>query len=76
MNINFADRIKQLPPYLFEEIDKAKQKAMECYQFEKRAFPHPRSPKALEIYASNQVEALIETIQNSLRQSKSGEVLE
>ena len=32
--------------------------------------------KALEIYASNQVEALIETIQNSLRQSKSGEVLE
>ena len=28
MNIEYADRIKQLPPYLFEEIDKAKQKAL------------------------------------------------
>ena len=29
------------------EIDK-KIEAMECYQFEKRIFPHPRSPKALK----------------------------
>ena len=28
MNIEYADRIKQLPPYLFEEIDKAKKKAL------------------------------------------------
>jgi len=28
MNIDYADRLKQLPPYLFEEIDKAKQKAV------------------------------------------------
>jgi LL-diaminopimelate aminotransferase len=27
MKIEYADRLKQLPPYLFEEIDKAKQKA-------------------------------------------------
>lgn len=29
MNIDYADRIKQLPPYLFEEIDAAKQKALD-----------------------------------------------
>ncbi len=29
MNIDFADRLKKLPPYLFEEIDKAKNKAVE-----------------------------------------------
>lgn len=29
----------------------AKIKGMECYQFEKRAFPHPRSPEALKIQA-------------------------
>jgi LL-diaminopimelate aminotransferase len=28
MNIKYADRLKQLPPYLFEEIDKAKKKAV------------------------------------------------
>ena len=28
-----------------------KQKAMECYQYEKRDYPHPRSSKALEIIA-------------------------
>ncbi len=28
MNIDYADRIKQLPPYLFEEIDKAKRDAI------------------------------------------------
>lgn len=27
MNFDYADRLKKLPPYLFEEIDKAKQKA-------------------------------------------------
>jgi len=29
MTIDFADRLKKLPPYLFEEIDKAKNKAKE-----------------------------------------------
>lgn len=29
----------------------AKVKAMECYEFEKRPYPHPRSPEALEIVA-------------------------
>ncbi|MFH1305795.1 MAG: LL-diaminopimelate aminotransferase [Candidatus Omnitrophota bacterium] len=29
MTIDFADRLKKLPPYLFEEIDKAKQKAVD-----------------------------------------------
>ncbi len=29
----------------------AKIKGMECYLFEKRAFPHPRSPEALKIQA-------------------------
>ncbi|MFH1847297.1 MAG: LL-diaminopimelate aminotransferase [Candidatus Omnitrophota bacterium] len=28
MRIEYADRLKQLPPYLFEEIDKAKQKTL------------------------------------------------
>ncbi|MGB2601221.1 MAG: LL-diaminopimelate aminotransferase [Candidatus Omnitrophota bacterium] len=28
MKVDYANRIKQLPPYLFEEIDKAKQKAL------------------------------------------------
>ncbi|MFH1798954.1 MAG: LL-diaminopimelate aminotransferase [Candidatus Omnitrophota bacterium] len=28
MNVSYAQRLKQLPPYLFEEIDKAKQKAL------------------------------------------------
>lgn len=28
MNIDFAERLKKLPPYLFEEIDKAKNKAL------------------------------------------------
>jgi N-acetylglucosamine malate deacetylase 1 len=27
--------------------------AMECYQYEKRPFPHPRSPKALMVLAQN-----------------------
>jgi len=29
MKIEYADRLKKLPPYLFEEIDKAKKKAIE-----------------------------------------------
>lgn len=33
-----------------EGID-AKIKAMECYEFERRSFPHPRSPEALETLA-------------------------
>jgi LmbE family N-acetylglucosaminyl deacetylase len=40
-------------PNLFIEVSaknvKAKIKGMECYQYEKRNYPHPRSPKALEI---------------------------
>jgi len=46
---------KQFTPNLFVEIDEvnlvAKIKGMECYEFEKRAYPHPRSPKALKILA-------------------------
>lgn len=36
---------------LNEENIKAKIKGMESYEFEKRNFPHPRSPQALEIQA-------------------------
>lgn len=40
-------------PNFFMEVGKknvdAKIKGMESYEFEKRAYPHPRSPKALEI---------------------------
>lgn len=35
-----------------EDVD-AKVKAMECYEFEKRSFPHPRSSQALKILAQN-----------------------
>lgn len=35
-----------------EDVD-AKIKAMECYEFEKRAFPHPRSGQALKVLAQN-----------------------
>lgn len=42
-------------PNLFFEISeenlKAKIKGMESYEFEKRAYPHPRSPEALKILA-------------------------
>lgn len=34
-----------------EENLQAKINAMECYEFEKRQFPHPRSPEALRIFA-------------------------
>lgn len=43
---------KHFIPNLFFSVKKddllAKIGAMECYQFEKREYPHPRSPKALE----------------------------
>ncbi|APD05866.1 hypothetical protein UJ101_00314 [Flavobacteriaceae bacterium UJ101] len=42
-------------PNLFIEVSKqdveAKIKGMEAYEFEKRSFPHPRSPEALKILA-------------------------
>lgn len=42
-------------PNMFVEISEnhlaAKVKGMEAYEFEKRAYPHPRAPKALEIRA-------------------------
>lgn len=44
-------------PNFFFELDKkhieTKSLAMECYEYEKRVFPHPRSPKALLILAQN-----------------------
>ncbi len=43
-----------LPNLFFEVGEKnveAKIKAMECYEFEKRKYPHPRSPEALKIQA-------------------------
>lgn len=46
---------KHFIPNLFFEIKEeniaAKVKGMESYEFEKREYPHPRSPKALKIYA-------------------------
>lgn len=40
-------------PNLFISLEKgnieAKVRAMECYQFERRNYPHPRSPEALDI---------------------------
>jgi len=46
---------KQFIPNLFIEISQAnldaKIKGMESYEFEKRAYPHPRSPEALKIVA-------------------------
>lgn len=45
----------QFIPNMFVEISEddlaAKCKAMESYEFEKRAYPHPRSPKALRVRA-------------------------
>jgi LmbE family N-acetylglucosaminyl deacetylase len=42
-------------PNLFFEVTEedieAKIKGIECYEFEKRAYPHPRSPEALKIQA-------------------------
>ena len=44
------------PNFYVEIRDKdleRKIRAMQCYRFEKREYPHPRSPKALEILAGN-----------------------
>ena len=42
-------------PNIFIQVTKenlnAKTKAMESYEFEKRLYPHPRSPQSLEIQA-------------------------
>jgi len=44
-------------PNIFFKVSKediaAKIKGMECYEFEKRAFPHPRSPEALRILSQH-----------------------
>jgi hypothetical protein len=43
-----------IPNLFFEVSEKniaAKVKAMESYEFEKRKYPHPRSPEALKIQA-------------------------
>ena len=43
-----------IPNLFFEVTEKnvdAKIKAMESYEFEKRNYPHPRSPEALKIQA-------------------------
>jgi|26BtaG_2_1085354.scaffolds.fasta_scaffold00002_240 LmbE family N-acetylglucosaminyl deacetylase len=46
---------RQFIPNLFVSVSaidlKAKIQAMECYEFESRKFPHPRSPEALKIQA-------------------------
>ncbi len=46
---------KQFVPNMFMEVAEkdvnAKIKGMESYEFEKRAYPHPRSPQALKILA-------------------------
>ena len=46
---------KHFIPNVFFEISEAevnaKIEAMECYEFEKRKYPHPRSPEALKILA-------------------------
>ena len=46
---------KQFIPNMFVEVSEqdilAKIKGMESYEFEKRAYPHPRSPEALKILA-------------------------
>ena len=46
---------RKFTPNLFIEVSEqdinAKIKGMECYEFEKRKYPHPRSPEALKILA-------------------------
>ncbi len=46
---------KHFIPNFFVEVDEddvdAKNKGMESYEFEKRVYPHPRSPEALKIQA-------------------------
>ncbi len=51
---NFGS-VKPFTPNIWVEISEenlnAKQKAMDCYEFETREYPHPRSSKALRILA-------------------------
>jgi LmbE family N-acetylglucosaminyl deacetylase len=46
---------KNFNPNLYIKVNKehikAKTSAMECYKYERRTYPHPRSPEALEIKA-------------------------
>jgi N-acetylglucosamine malate deacetylase 1 len=46
---------RKFTPNLFIDVSEknleAKIKGMECYEFEKRKYPHPRSPEALKILA-------------------------
>lgn len=46
---------RKFTPNFFVEVNEenitAKIKAMQCYEFEKRTYPHPRSPEALSILA-------------------------
>ena len=46
---------KHFIPNQFIEVSEenliAKIKGIECYQFEKRTYPHPRSPEALRLLA-------------------------
>lgn len=48
---------RKFNPNLYVELSsehlEKKVKAMECYEFEKRPFPHPRSPEALRVRAKN-----------------------
>jgi len=51
----FSSNVKPFSPNLFFQVNKwnleIKIKAMESYLFERRDYPHPRSPEALEIRA-------------------------
>ena len=53
---SFTQGCCQDNPNLFVKVGKenikAKIKGMESYEFEKRKYPHPRSPEALEIRAA------------------------
>jgi len=50
-----ANISKDFLPNVFIQISdthlRSKQKAMESYEFERRLYPHPRSPEALEVIA-------------------------
>lgn len=50
-----STEVRRFIPNIFINVSneniKAKIKGMECYEFEKRKYPHPRSPEALTILA-------------------------
>ncbi|MEY3824588.1 MAG: hypothetical protein RLZZ13_515 [Pseudomonadota bacterium] len=50
-----STEVRRFIPNIFINVSyenlKLKIKAMECYEFEKRKYPHPRSPEALSILA-------------------------